>query len=175
MATRKRAYQQGSLDGLCGLYAITNAFRRTADLPQTEAKKLFHYMVKAHKDEIPAYMRHGTTSGELMPFLKSARDWVKRNHNVKIKWKYRGREEVKSVTGLQKIVARHLRSKSRGTVIAGSSFHWTVVHQRQDNLWFVDDSDGYEFWYTTSKKWAHKPPLLIDRPTLMGFFLEKED
>jgi hypothetical protein len=175
MPVRKRAYQQGNLDGLCGLYAITNAFRRTADLPEDEAKKLFHYMVKAHKDDIPAYMRQGTTSTELLPFLKSARDWVMRKHKIRVNWKYRGREVVKNVPTLQKMVGRHLRRAKRGTVIAGSSFHWTVVHQRQDNLWFVDDSDGYEFWYTTKGKWVHKPPLLIDKPTLMGFFLEQEN
>ncbi len=47
MAKRKRAYRQGDLDGLCGVYAVVNALRHLLRLRDEQCQKLFEKLIKA--------------------------------------------------------------------------------------------------------------------------------
>ena len=47
MAQRKRAYRQGDLDGLCGVYAVVNALRHVLQLPDEQCHKVFEKLIKA--------------------------------------------------------------------------------------------------------------------------------
>jgi hypothetical protein len=47
MPKRKRAYRQGDLDGLCGVYAIVNALRYVLRLRDEHCRKLFAKLIKA--------------------------------------------------------------------------------------------------------------------------------
>ena len=39
MARRKRAYRQGDLDGLCGIYAVVNALRHVLQLRDEQCQQ----------------------------------------------------------------------------------------------------------------------------------------
>jgi hypothetical protein len=47
MARRRRAYRQGDLDGLCGIYVIVNALRHVLRLRDEQCQKLFERLIKA--------------------------------------------------------------------------------------------------------------------------------
>jgi hypothetical protein len=47
MARRKRAYRQGDLDGLCGIYAVVNALRHVLQLSDEQCQKLFEKLIQA--------------------------------------------------------------------------------------------------------------------------------
>jgi len=47
MPRRKRAYQQGDLDGLCGIYAIVNALCHVLHLRDEQCQKLFEKLIQA--------------------------------------------------------------------------------------------------------------------------------
>ncbi len=47
MPRRKRAYRQGDLDGLCGVYAIVNALCYVLQLPDEQCHKVFEKLIKA--------------------------------------------------------------------------------------------------------------------------------
>jgi hypothetical protein len=46
MARRRRAYRQGDLDGLCGIYVIVNALRHVLRLRDEQCQKLFERLIK---------------------------------------------------------------------------------------------------------------------------------
>jgi hypothetical protein len=53
MAKRKRAYRQGDLDGLCGVYAAVNALRHILHLRDEQCRRLFEKLIKALEQDCP--------------------------------------------------------------------------------------------------------------------------
>ncbi len=53
MPRRKRAYQQGDLDGLCGIYAIVNALCHVLHLRDEQCQKLFEKLLEALGQDSP--------------------------------------------------------------------------------------------------------------------------
>jgi hypothetical protein len=51
MPKRRRAYRQGDLDGLCGVYAIVNALWYVLRLREGQCQKLFAKLIKALEQE----------------------------------------------------------------------------------------------------------------------------
>jgi hypothetical protein len=47
MKRRRRAYQQGDLDGFCGVYSVVNALRYLLHLNNKQCRELFRALIKA--------------------------------------------------------------------------------------------------------------------------------
>ncbi len=58
MAKRKRVYQQGDLDGLCGVYAVVNAARYVLRLQDEQCQQLFEKLIKALERDCCYLHRH---------------------------------------------------------------------------------------------------------------------
>ncbi len=58
MARRKRAFRQGDLDGLCGVYAVVNALRHVLRLRDERCQKLFEKLIKALEQDCGHLHRH---------------------------------------------------------------------------------------------------------------------
>ena len=52
-ARRKRAYRQGDLDGLCGVYAAVNALRYVLRLRDDQCRKLFEKLIRTLGQDSP--------------------------------------------------------------------------------------------------------------------------
>ncbi len=58
MAKRKRAYRQGDLDGLCGVYSIVNALGHVLQLRDEQCQQLFEKLIKALEQDCCHLHKH---------------------------------------------------------------------------------------------------------------------
>lgn len=78
--------QQGSLDGLCGIYSVVNAVSYIAKLSAPQRNKLFEKLVhKLHK-KIAVNIIDGTSQRQLQSLLKVSQRFLADSYNIKIEF-----------------------------------------------------------------------------------------
>jgi hypothetical protein len=142
-------FQQGSLDALCGVYAIVNAVSYfCSDLGEDEARALFARLLRkigrARRKALTS-LREGLTLAQVRRLLKVARKRVERRFHVRLRVQ-RIRHKVRDAPQLSSLW-RELRQRLRnGSVaivgIGGIEAHWSVAI-RAGRTWLkLIDSDG---------------------------------
>lgn len=159
---RLRPYEQGHLDGLCGLYSIVNAIQfalLTAKLPQSyfidrqryltddDAERLFFallaYLTQSRR---PRVVIDGVGPGQIDLLLRHADRWLRRQKAVTLgsmrPLRRRGRVATKTV--LEHISA-HLREPGTAAIVGAVPpwQHWTVAAEVTRYRLHLFDSGGW--------------------------------
>ncbi len=88
-----KAYQQGTIDYFCGVYAIINAFRQAAQdqkkLSFREGCLFYQHLIKylIKKDRFKEVLCHGTDCDLLSDLLKKADRYTQKNFGVSLNFK----------------------------------------------------------------------------------------
>ena len=154
-------FQQGDLDGLCGVYSVLNAIRiahaklRQGPRPGSpliegdEAEAIFLRLtrsISARTIDDPVVW--GINTDRLRRLLSVASRWLERNHGLtmEVARPFRGRRRVRFETVLKRI-GDHVH-KDGAAVIVGSRWpwgHWTVVRNIGKTRLVLADSGGWQY------------------------------
>ncbi len=142
-------FQQGSLDALCGVYAIVNAVSYLCPaLDGNEARALFARLlckVGGARRKVRKSLREGLTLSQVRRLLKAACKRVERRLDVRLRVQ-RIRHKVRDAPQLSSLWHELRRRLGRGSVaiigIGGLEAHWSVAI-RAGRTWLkLIDSDG---------------------------------
>jgi hypothetical protein len=154
-------FQQGDLDGLCGVYSVLNAIRiahatlRQGPRPGSpliegdEAEAIFLRLTRSISTRtIDDPVVWGINTDRLRRLLSVASRWLERNHGLtlEVARPFRGRRRVRFETVL-KHIGDHLH-KDGAAVIVGSRWpwnHWTVVRNIGKTRLVLADSGGFHY------------------------------
>jgi len=146
-------YQQGELDGLCGLYAIINAvnycLRQSAALSEDDSQKLFDFLLRRlHDDDLlQRVFSTGIGTRMMARLLDDARSWLEDHKGVYLYCtRPSGHGSRHSVRQKLEVVSAHLHQRHTSVIIRakGREDHWTVVRQINDKSILLFDSDGFQ-------------------------------
>jgi hypothetical protein len=163
MVRRLLPYEQGHLDGLCGLYSIVNATRfalRTAEfrrpylsprprsLSEAEAELMFLALIRGlirSPRLFDAFIK-GINSRELSILLRLADEWLRKRRAVRLLAKrplYRC-GPIRTKTMLRRI-SSHLAERGTAVIVGANPpwRHWTVVTHVAGSRLRLFDSCGY--------------------------------
>lgn len=139
-------YQQGALDGLCGVYAVTNGMALLCpELTHEACRRLFQVVLRGQLEASTssvASLCKGGGRRKLRRLLRMAVERVSEVHRIPVRASWLGTNPKTLNARLDtlevELVAGHI-------VIAGLSGghrHWTVIERMTpDTLWLAD-SDG---------------------------------
>jgi hypothetical protein len=127
-------YQQGDLDGLCGVYAIVNAIRRLRpSLTEPQAEALFAHLMRAVRsldNGRAAIAKSGLTYSQLRSLIEAARQHMRKVHQIELVV-HNVPEDVRrswSVAALWRLIGRHVSGHRVVLLgIAGRHDHWTLA------------------------------------------------
>lgn len=149
MRDRPVPFRQGSLDALCGVYAIVNAVSYLCpDLVDDDARALFARLLRKigrGRRKALKTLREGLTLPQVRRLLKAARKRVERRFDVRL-CVQRIRHKVRDAPQLSSLW-RELRGRLGGGTVAiigigGLEAHWSVAI-RAGRTWLkLIDSDG---------------------------------
>lgn len=142
-------FQQGSLDALCGVYAIVNAVSYLCPaLDSNEARALFACLMrKAGRTRRKALksLRYGLTLAQVRRLLKATRKRVERRFDVRLRVQ-RIRHNVRDAPQLSLLWKELRRRLGNGSVaiigIGGIEAHWSVAIKAGRTWLKLIDSDG---------------------------------
>lgn len=149
MRDRPVPFQQGSLDALCGIYAIVNAISYLCPaLDGNAARALFARLLRKigrGRRKALKSLREGLTLSQVRRLLKAARKRVERRFNVRLRVQ-RIRHKVRDAPQLSSLWQELRRRLHNGSVaivgIGGLQAHWSVAI-RAGRTWLkLIDSDG---------------------------------
>ena len=142
----KRAYQQGDLDGLCGIYSVVNALRYLLRLNEEHSRELFNTLVEALHQSCPRPHKHlvwGIPFPKLKQLVEAAHtcqclDW---GQTFKAR-PLRLRREQRTLPQLWSALTQELRPTCVAVIgITGATDHWCVVYRvTPKTLWVLDSS-----------------------------------
>lgn len=143
-----KPFQQGSLDALCGVYAVINAFRLLCpEIDRRIARILFEALIEAVSEaglDMPDVVVRGMDHDAIGVLTEAARHYVRREVGIRI--------AVHALKIMQKRprlahVWSALQSEFDGGRVAiigleGRHQHWTVGHRITGAAIALSDSDG---------------------------------
>ena len=132
-----KAYRQGQLDALCGLYSIINACRMMCRSPEINKRvsgwELFNFMVEAldKRRKAAEVMCYGIGRKDHLKCLKVARKYLLGKHGLLLEYK-RPFRNVTAPTISQAFtkVGQHLELPGTGALLdfkTASYQHWSVI------------------------------------------------
>ena len=132
----RQAYQQGDLDGLCGVYSVVNAVRALCpELDQEGAEWLFAYLMQALSDagvDVSAAVTGGIGQGELSGLIRAAIAYIAEELDIKLTVK-RLPKPLRLTSNLGSLWQAFEAALSPTCVaiigIAGIHSHWTIASQ----------------------------------------------
>jgi hypothetical protein len=142
-------FQQGSLDALCGIYAIVNAMSFLCpELDGDDSRALFARLVRKLKTIRRKALRslwRGLNLGHVRKLLRHAEGWVARRLGPELSVK-RIRHKLRKAPRLSSLWHELRRELGDGTIaiigIGGLEAHWSVAI-RTGRTWLkLIDSDG---------------------------------
>jgi hypothetical protein len=146
MAGHRRAYRQGDLDGLCGVYSIVNALRHVLRLRDEQCTKLFGRLIKALERTCPR-LHHPLLEGMYFPRMKQlvAVAGQGRIDGRSLKFATRPlrlRRDQNTLPSLWSALDQEVGPACVAIVgITGASDHWCVVYRvTPKTLWLLDSS-----------------------------------
>jgi hypothetical protein len=146
MARRRRAYRQGDLDGLCGVYSVVNALQYVLHLRNEQCSKLFAKLIKALERDC-SHLHRPLLQGMYFPQVKQlvavAAQGQVQGRSLKFETRpLRLKPEQRTLPSLWKVLDRELGPACVAIVgITGASDHWCVVYRvTPKTLWLLDSS-----------------------------------
>ena len=145
MTRCRRAYRQGDLDGLCGVYAVVNALRSVEGLTEAECRAVFRKLVRAlgqgprpHEPRL-----WGMGSRRLKHLVATARRCRLPDRELAFRarpLRLRGKE--RTLSGLWTALEDELGPTCVALVgITGVTDHWCVVYRvTPKTLWLLDSA-----------------------------------
>src|SRR5215217_8060475 len=143
-----KPFEQGDLDGLCGVYAVVNAARLAAHphrrLPAAECRELFAALLAelAEEGRLRGFVAHGLGTRVLARLLRRAGRWLRKRHGLalEVRRPFAKHDEHGPEACLQTL-AGHLARPGTAAIV-GSDEHWTVVRAVTPRRLLLADSDG---------------------------------
>ncbi len=146
MARRKRAYRQGDLDGLCGVYAVVNALRYVVRLQDEQCQKLFETLIRALEQDCsplhPTLLR-GMYFPQLKRLVVSASQWRIRGRGLAFQARpLRLKRHQRTLPHLWAALNEELGPTCVAIIgLSGVDDHWCVVYRvSPKTLWLLDSS-----------------------------------
>jgi hypothetical protein len=146
MARRRRAYRQGDLDGLCGVYSIVNALRYVLHLRNEQCTKLFERLIKALERDCPCLhqpLLRGIYFPQLKQLVAVAGKGRIQGRNLKFEARpLRLKRDQHTLPGLWTALDREVGPACVAIIgITGATDHWCVVYRvTPRTLWLLDSS-----------------------------------
>jgi len=145
MASRRfKAYRQGRLDGLCGVYALINALRLLCPKADEEAcERVFCALIRARQTASPLTVIHGGLSRrEMLRLIGFWQRFAIKELGIRLTVCQLKMSEP-TLRGIWKGLRRALDGKSVAIVgLDGIERHWTVVHTATERTLRLVDSCG---------------------------------
>lgn len=149
--SKLRPYLQGSLDSLCGVYALINGIRWALRNELVSAKgehweelfrKLTNHAIKNRGDL--ELVSHGVTLYTMIAFTNIARDHMLERHKIELMFR-RPFAQSKPIEGGQTLetieACLHQPATAVLAAIYGTLDHWCVVKQLDGQHAYLFDSD----------------------------------
>jgi len=144
-----RPHWQGSLDGLCGIYAVINAVdcmcrNRSAPLREEQHRELFHRLCHTSDINIASFLADGMTFRQVCRLLDSAKSYLD-ERCLSMGRRVAFRSSNVSLAEYWDKISHHININGPGSVLVGMTGqydHWSVVRDvtgRQIRLWDSDD------------------------------------
>ncbi len=146
---RPAPFAQGSLDALCGIYAIVNAIVHLCPkLDRDDARALFARLVgklRTSRRKALKTLWRGLNLAHMRKLLRHALRWIARRHDLRLGVQ-RIRHRIRQEPRLSSLWGELRRKLDDGTValigIGGLEAHWSVAI-RTGRTWLkLIDSDG---------------------------------
>ena len=139
-------YQQGDLDGLCGVYALINAVDYLCGpLSDRKARKLFEQILTFLETKAPLASRctHGIVINEIAGILKSV---VCKQYPIK-RYKPFHRQPGVNKQRYIKTLSKFLQQPNSIVLLAleGYHGHWTLVYRITDKKLLIYDSGNIHY------------------------------
>jgi hypothetical protein len=146
MPRHARAYRQGDLDGLCGLYSIVNAVCYVLRLRDEQCQQLFEKLIKALEQDCCHLHRHllwGMSFrqlGRLVAAVSSCR--LKGQKLTFAARPLRLKREQRTLPHLWAALNEELGPTCVAIIgLSGVDDHWCVIHKvTPKTLWLLDSS-----------------------------------
>jgi hypothetical protein len=161
-----RPFQQGDLDGFCGIYSVINsihaaasnchASRRTScpcddalpsRLGKAQARDLFHYLARylERMRMLAGACQSGLDTPDLRRILDRTHRWMRQWHDVDLVWsRARIAPKVGAFRTAVRRIERHLSQPHTSAIVAIEARlgHWSVISECLSNRLRLADSDG---------------------------------
>lgn len=144
-------YRQGSLDQMCGVYAIVNAVRaasqHTDRMSKSAGSELFAVLAKHLEDRrlLAKALTYGVTTPTMSQLLQVARTWTDERRGRHLRWTkpYHTQPQANPRLVIDRIGC-HLEQLTAAAIIGvfGRMDHWTVVSEVLERTITLSDSYG---------------------------------
>jgi len=146
VSRRFKAYRQGRLDGLCGVYALINALRLLCPrLDEDDCERVFCALIRARAQQkcSPLTVIHGGLSRrELLRLIGFWQRFAIRELGITLTIS-RLKVSEPTLSGIWKGLGRALDGQSVAVLgLDGLERHWTVAHAATKRTLRVVDSSG---------------------------------
>jgi hypothetical protein len=147
MASRRfKAYRQGRLDGLCGVYSLINALRLLCPrLDEDACERVFSALIRARARQAAsplAVISGGLSRRELLRLIGLWQRFAARELGITLTVS-RLKASEPTLRGIWRGLCRALDGQSVAIVgLDGVERHWTVVHAATERTLRVADSSG---------------------------------
>jgi hypothetical protein len=140
---------QGELDGLCGMYAVVNAFARIGGrrLSVANHRDIFHLMAKrlAKEGNFADMLVEGMRFRSLGKIIDVASEYVENACGVKVHRRISCKTNPSTLDEFWQMLSDHISAQDGRSVILGLSgvrAHWTCVGSMTHNQMRLIDSVG---------------------------------
>lgn len=145
-------YRQGSLDTLCGVYAVINSTRAVADtyrvrLTRKQCSELFRKLcdVLADGGRLADALTEGTTITTFQSMTRHAHEWLESERGLKLTSRRAFRSAPDGLDTYWRTLESHAAEFGAGSVLVGLCGrldHWTCVRSVNERAITLVDSDG---------------------------------
>jgi hypothetical protein len=175
-AAAPRPFEQGDLDGLCGVYAVVNAARLAAHphrrLRAAECRGLFAALLEELADEgrLRGFVAAGLGNRVLARLLRRAGRWLRKRHGLALEVRRPfSKADEPDPDACLRALAEHLARPGTAAIV-GSDEHWTVVRAVTPRRLLLADNDGRRHFATATVS-AAAGTGSASRPWLPGMLL----
>jgi hypothetical protein len=147
MASRRfKAYRQGRLDGLCGVYSLINALRLLCPrLDEDACERVFSALIRARARQAAsplAVISGGLSRRELLRLIGLWQRFAAKEFGITLTVS-RLKASEPTLRGIWRGLCRVLDGKSVAIIgLDGVERHWTVAHAATERTLRVADSSG---------------------------------
>jgi hypothetical protein len=151
-----RPFEQGDLDGLCGVYAVVNAVRLTAQphhrLRVADCRGLFVALLAELADEgrLRGFVAAGLGPRVLARLLRRAGHWLRKHHGLALEVSRPFRkQDTPEFEECLRVLTEHLERPGTAAIV-DSDEHWTVIRGVTPKRLLLADSDGRRHFATAT-------------------------
>ena len=145
-------YRQGSLDSLCGVYAVINSVKAVAhtrgfSLRRWECSELFRQLcgVLADGGLLADALTDGTTIRTFQAMTRDAHVWLLQMRGLQLECRRAFGKSPESLDHFWRKLSDHVEAEGPGSVLirlSGRMEHWSCVRSINDRAIVLVDSDG---------------------------------